>query len=53
MAPEKLTELGATTIVPIVTQRTVQKSGQDGKKKDDKERNVKKERWQAIVKEEG
>ncbi|MBA3993993.1 MAG: hypothetical protein C0469_10735 [Cyanobacteria bacterium DS2.3.42] len=50
-ALEKLTELGATTIVPIVTQRTVQKSGEDGKKKDGKERNVKKERWQAIVRE--
>lgn len=50
-ALEKLTELGATTIIPIVAQRTVQKSGEDGKKKDGKERNVKKERWQAIVKE--
>jgi len=52
-ALEKLTELGATTIIPLVTQRTVHKSGlaEDGKKKDGKERNVKKERWQAIVKE--
>ncbi len=54
-ALEKLTELGATTIVPLVTQRTVQKptDAEDGKKKDGKSHrhNVKKERWQAIVKE--
>ncbi len=50
-ALEKLTELGATTIIPIITQRTVQKSGQDGKKQIEKGANVKKERWQAIVKE--
>lgn len=52
-ALEKLTELGATTIIPLVTQRTVQKpDAEDGKKKkDSKNRNVKKERWQSIVRE--
>ncbi len=53
-ALEKLTELGATTIVPIIAQRTVQKSAgesEDGKKKDGKGGNVKQERWQTIVKE--
>jgi 16S rRNA (uracil1498-N3)-methyltransferase len=51
-ALEKLTELGATTIIPLVTQRTVQKpDGEDGKKKDGKNRNVKKERWESIVRE--
>jgi 16S rRNA (uracil1498-N3)-methyltransferase len=53
-ALEKLTELGATTIIPIVTQRTIQKSVQlsgDGKKSEAKGSNVKTERWQAIVKE--
>lgn len=52
-ALEKLTELGATTIIPLVTQRTVQKPAdfEDGKKKDGKGRNVKKERWDSIVRE--
>ncbi|MCC7530032.1 MAG: 16S rRNA (uracil(1498)-N(3))-methyltransferase [Candidatus Melainabacteria bacterium] len=53
-ALEKLTELGATTIIPIVTQRTVQKfvdSAVDGKQQVEKASIVKKERWQAIVKE--
>jgi 16S rRNA (uracil1498-N3)-methyltransferase len=50
-ALEKLTELGATTIIPIITQRTVQKLGQDGKQQIEKGQNVKKERWQVIVKE--
>lgn len=62
-ALEKLTELGATTIIPLLTQRTVQKSsagetdGEDGKKKDHKSNHVKEvksaktNRWQSIVKE--
>lgn len=56
-ALEKLTELGASTIIPLVTQRTVQKPSdiEDGKKQDGNARrtkpNVKKERWHAIVKE--
>lgn len=52
-ALEKLTELGATTIIPLITQRTVQKPSDDavGKKKEGKGSNVKKERWEAIVRE--
>lgn len=63
-ALEKLTELGATTIVPLVTQRTVVKGSSDvnrdfkksqvGKMQDAEESqdgNVKKERWLSIVRE--
>lgn len=52
-ALEKLTELGATTIIPLVTKRTVSKSSdnEDGKKKEGKTNNVKMERWQSIVRE--
>lgn len=62
-ALEKLTELGATTIIPLTTQRTIQKSGssewetEDGKKKDHKSSNVKQarpakqNRWHSIVRE--
>ncbi|MBX9951876.1 MAG: 16S rRNA (uracil(1498)-N(3))-methyltransferase [Candidatus Obscuribacterales bacterium] len=52
-ALEKLTELGATTIIPLVTHRTVQKpsDNEDGKKKNGKGGNVKKERWNSIVRE--
>lgn len=63
-ALEKLTELGATTIVPLVTRRTVVKSGNDSDRdfkkarvgkmqegEDSAESNVKKERWLAIVRE--
>jgi len=62
-ALEKLTELGATTIIPLLTERTVHKPialAEVGKKKVPKADNVKKDnqagsaritRWESIVRE--